>query len=341
MTNRVIIIAEAGVNHNGNLDLALQLIDSAAEAGADFVKFQTFKAENLVSPLAQKAIYQANNTSESGNQYEMLKKLEIDDDWYPKLIERCSQKGIEFLSTGFDNESIDFLIQLNIPFIKVPSGEITNKPFLRHIAKYNKKILLSTGMSNIDEIRNAINVLETEGISKEQIVVLHCTTEYPTPMNEVNLNALKHIADELNVNIGYSDHTLGIEVPIAAVALGATVIEKHFTISRSLSGPDHSASLEPNELKSMVQSIRNIEMAISGDGKKKPTASELNNLSVARKSLHLLKDLKKGDILTDKNLIALRPGDGISPMEIDVIIGKILNCNLEKGTKLTKEHFHD
>lgn len=338
---KVIIIAEAGVNHNGDLDLAMQLIDAAAQAGADYVKFQTFKAENLVSPLAKKALYQTKNSAKEGNQFEMLKQLEISDEWYSKMISRCIEKGVKFLSTGFDQESIDFLSNLNIPFFKIPSGEITNKPFLKHIAKYNKDIILSTGMSNIEEIRNAITVFESEGIRKERITVLHCTTEYPTPMNEVNLFAMQHIAKELGVKIGYSDHTLGIEVPIAAVALGATIIEKHFTMNRNLSGPDHAASLEPNELKSMISCIRNIEVAISGNGIKEPSTSELKNIIVARKSLHLLNDIKQGEILTENDLIALRPGDGISPMDIEKVIGKSVVCNLTKGTKIKKEHFHD
>lgn len=333
--NKVIIIAEAGVNHNGDINLALNLIDAAANAGADYVKFQTFKAENIVSKKAKKAQYQeANFQDGTSSQFEMLQKLEMADDWYPFLINHCKEKGIRFLSTGFDTESINFLQEFNIPFFKIPSGEITNKPYLQHIARMGKSIILSTGMSNISEIKDALEVLENEGIKRKNITVLHCNTDYPTKMVDVNLLAMNHIAKELNVNIGYSDHTLGIEVAIAAVALGAKVIEKHFTLDRNLPGPDHSASLDPSELKEMVKSIRNIELAISGSGIKEPSLGESINLVSARKSLHLKVDLKEGTILSAEHLSSLRPGDGISPMEINNVIGKKLSGDKLQGDKL-------
>jgi len=326
MKKPCLIIAEAGVNHNGDLQKALELIDAAAAACVDYVKFQTFKAETIVNPSAQKADYQFKNMSgESDTQFEMLKKLEMGLDWYEVLLQRCQEQRVKFLSTGFDSDSIDFLDSLEIPFYKIPSGEITNKPYLQHIAQKGKDIILSTGMSTIGEIEAAIAVIEAEGIMRDRITVLHCNTEYPTPMKDVNLLAMNHIARELEVKVGCSDHTLGIEVPIAAVALGACVIEKHFTLDRSLPGPDHAASLEPNELKAMVSAIRNIEAAIGGSGIKEPSESETKNISVARKSLHTLKDLKTGVMLSKDDLIALRPGNGISPMLINEVLGKVLN----------------
>lgn len=335
----VMIIAEAGVNHNGNIDKALQLIDVAAEAGADYVKFQTFRAEKIVNPTAKKADYQKHNMKgDEDTQFGMLKKLEMGEDWYPLLIERCQKKGVNFLSTGFDTESIDFLNMLEIPFYKIPSGEITNKPYLQHIARKGKDVILSTGMATLDEVKAAVEVIIQERIEKERITVLHCNTEYPTPMEDVNLLAMNHIAKELGVKVGYSDHTLGIEVPIAAVAIGACVIEKHFTLDRNLPGPDHAASLEPEELKAMVKAIRNIEKAIAGSGLKEPSQSEIKNLAIARKSLHLNHEVKKGHILTENDLIALRPGDGISPMEIYTVIGKELLTDLQEGTKILREH---
>lgn len=338
-TKHVIIIAEAGVNHNGDINMALELIDVAAEAGTDFVKFQTFKAEKIVNLTAQKAVYQKiNMKDEEDNQFGMLKKLEMGEDWYPVLIDRCKQKGVNFLSTGFDTESIDFLNTLKIPFYKIPSGGITNKPYLQHIAKKGKDIILSTGMATLDEVKASLDVIVKEGIEKERITVLHCNTEYPTPMEDVNLLAMNQMAKELGVKVGYSDHTLGIEVPIAAVALGASVIEKHFTLDRSLPGPDHAASLEPDELKAMVQAIRNIEKAIAGSGIKEPSPSEKKNISISRKSLHLNRDLKKGDVIHENDLIALRPGDGISPMLIEEVLGKELLLDLSEGTKLLNEH---
>ena len=340
MMDRVVIIAEAGVNHNGEIEKAIELIDVAANAGADFVKFQSFKAERLVNINAKKASYQIKNSKgEKDTQFEMLKKLEIGDDWYPTLIHRCKEKGIQFLSTGFDEISIDLLEELNIPFHKIPSGEITNKPFLQHIARIGKDIVLSTGMANLKEVKAALDVLYLEGIKKSQVTVLHCNTEYPTPMGDVNLLAMKQMAKDLKVKVGYSDHTLGIEVPIAAVALGARVIEKHFTLNRNLPGPDHAASLQPEELKSMVNAIRNIEKAISGNGIKEASKSELKNIDVARKSLHFRKNLFVNHILCANDLIALRPGFGISPMEIDNFIGKKLNLNVNSLSMLDITQF--
>lgn len=335
MSKKVVIIAEAGVNHNGDLGKALLLVDAAADAGADYVKFQTFKADKIVNLNAQKADYQKKNTqSEEDTQYGMLKKLEIAEDWYPLLIQRCLQKGINFLSTGFDADSIDFLNDLEIPFYKIPSGEITNKSYLQHIARKGKDIILSTGMANLQEVKDAIEVIEAEGITRGMITVLHCNTEYPTPMQDVNLLAMHHIARELQVKIGYSDHTLGIEVPIGAVALGAVVIEKHFTIDRTLPGPDHVASLEPDELKAMVRGIRNLELAISGSGIKAPSESEKKNISIARKSLYVKQNLKKGHIINSEDIIALRPAYGISPMEINNVIGKTLVQDVMSGESL-------
>jgi N,N'-diacetyllegionaminate synthase len=323
MNKKVIIIAEAGVNHNGNLDNAKKLILAAANAGADYVKFQTFKADKLVSKEAQKAEYQKVNLKEEADtQYEMLKKLEMPEDWHYELIKYANECGIKFLSTGFDEESIDFLDSLNIDLFKVPSGEITNKPYLEHIAKKGKPIILSTGMSTLEEVRDALSVLKDNGIPYTNLTLLHCNTEYPTPMSDVNLKAMNFLKEEFKVNIGYSDHTLGIEVPIAAVSLGARVIEKHFTLDKNMQGPDHKASLEPNELKSMINAIRNIEIAISGSGKKEVTESEMKNILIARKSIHLNNYVSAGNSIQENDLIMKRPGTGISPMKIDLIIGK-------------------
>jgi N-acetylneuraminate synthase/N,N'-diacetyllegionaminate synthase len=335
MNTKIIIIAEAGVNHNGDFENAKKLILAAANAGADYVKFQTFKADKLVSKDAQKAEYQKANLKDDGDtQYDMLKKLEMSEAWHYELINYANECGIKFLSTGFDEVSIDFLDSLNIDLFKIPSGEITNKPYLEHIAKKGKPIVISTGMSNLQEIKDAVKVLQNHQIAQNNITILHCNTEYPTPMQDVNLLAMNTIKNQLGVKVGYSDHTLGIEVPIAAVALGAVLIEKHFTLDRNLPGPDHLASLEPDELKSMVQAIRNIELAISGNGKKEPSNSEINNITIARKSIHLTKDLYKGHIITESDLIALRPGDGISPMAWENIIGKKLTVNKLKFEKL-------
>jgi N,N'-diacetyllegionaminate synthase len=315
------IIAEAGVNHNGSLESAKKLIDVAAAAGADFVKFQTFRAETLVTQVAEKAEYQKELTNTNESQFEMIKKLELDRKTHEELMEYCITKDIQFLSTAFDHDSIDLLAELDIPLFKIPSGEITNLPYLRHIGKMRKPIIMSTGMSTLDEVRDALNILLIEGVEKEQFTVLHCNTEYPTPMEDVNLKAILTIRDELGVKIGYSDHTLGIEVSIAAVAMGATVIEKHFTLDRTLPGPDHRASLEPEELKAMVLAIRNIEKAM-GNGEKKPSPSEVKNIPIARKSIVAKKPIRKGELFSEENLTVKRPGTGISPMELDNILGK-------------------
>ena len=330
-TNHTLIIAEAGVNHNGDLSMAKDLIECAAKAGADYVKFQTFKTEKLVSKAAQKAAYQINNTGEENSQFEMLKKLELDASMHHLLIEHCKKHQIRFLSTAFDLESIDLLYALNIDLFKIPSGEITNLPYLQKIASLGKPIILSTGMSTLQEVEQALTILR-EGKNPD-ITVLHCNTEYPTPMEDVNLRAMNTMAENFNVNVGYSDHTLGIEVPIAAVALGAVCIEKHFTLNRGLPGPDHRASLEPDELTAMIKGIRNIEKAL-GSEIKAPSSSEQKNIAVARKSMHLKKDLPAGHLLTLSDIEMKRPGDGISPMLIDQVIGKKLNKGLDKGAKL-------
>ena len=319
---RTLIIAEAGVNHNGDIAKAKALIDKGAEAGVDFVKFQTFKAGNLVTKQAKRAAYQDKNTQDNDSQYEMLKKLELSQAVHQELIDYCAQKGVQFLSTGFDFESLEFLAGLGITIAKIPSGEITNLPYLRKIATLFPEVILSTGMATITEIKDAVKVLTDNGISKDKITILHCNTEYPTPMEDVNLKAMLHIQRELGVPVGYSDHTLGIEVPIAAVALGATVIEKHFTLDKTLPGPDHKASLEPEELKAMVMAIRNIEKAIGGSGLKEVSKSEAKNKPIARKSIVATKTIKKGDLFSVENLTVKRPGTGISPMQWDEVIGK-------------------
>ena len=327
---RTLIIAEAGVNHNGDIAKAKALIDKGAEAGVDYVKFQTFKAEKLVTKQAQRASYQDKNTQNNDSQYEMLKKLELSQALHQELMDYCNQKGVKFLSTGFDSESLVFLAQLGITIAKVPSGEITNLPYLRQVASLFPEVILSTGMATIDEIKDAVKVLIDNGVSKDKITILHCNTEYPTPMEDVNLKAMLHIQRELGLPIGYSDHTLGIEVPIAAVALGATVIEKHFTLDKTLPGPDHKASLEPNELKAMVSAIRNIEKAIGGSGLKEVSKSEEKNKPIARKSILASTDIKKGNIFTPENLTVKRPGTGISPMQWDEVIGKEAKRDFEK-----------
>lgn len=334
MNNKVIIIAEAGVNHNGDIFLAKKMIDIAVEAGVDYIKFQTFKAEKLVSKLAEKANYQKSNTNDDDTQYELLKNLELSHSDHLELIDYCNQKNIKFFSTAFDVESISYLENLGLEMYKVPSGEITNYPYLKSIALKGKPVILSTGMCHEFEVKQAINVLTQFGIKREMITVLHCNTEYPTPMIDVNLKAMLSIKNNLNVKIGYSDHTLGIEVPISAVALGAKIIEKHFTMDRNLTGPDHAASLEPNELKAMVKAIRNIELAISGDGVKKPSKSEAKNITIARKSIHLNKSLPAGHVICEDDIIALRPGNGISPMKWNLIIGKQLKVEKNKFDKL-------
>lgn len=334
---RVTIIAEAGVNHNGDMNIAKKLIDAAAEAGADYVKFQTFKAENLVTKAAKKAEYQKKNTDEPmESQFEMLKKLELSIEQHHELISYCKIKNIQFLSTAFDLESVDLLDLLGMPLFKIPSGEITNLPYLIKIGKLNKKVIVSTGMCVMSEINDAIEALLKSGTYRNNISVLHCTTDYPTPFEDVNLSAMLSIKEELNINVGYSDHTVGIEVPVAAVAMGATIIEKHFTLDKNLPGPDHKASLEPEELKSMVKAIRNIEIAI-GHGIKKPSESELKNRMIARKSIHFAKILSKDHIICEDDLIMKRPGDGISPMLINDVIGKKIIENVEKDLILKWE----
>lgn len=319
---KTLIIAEAGVNHNGSIELAKQLIDAAAEAGVDYIKFQTFKTENLVSRQAVKAEYQKRNTGETDDsQFSMLKKLELSPEQHWELMEYCRQKKVRFFSTAFDLESIGLLSELGLEMWKIPSGEITNYPYLKKIARQGKPVILSTGMSDLQDIANAMEVLEKYGVIREQITVLHCNTEYPTPFADVNLRAMETIREQLGVKVGYSDHTVGIEVPIAAVALGATVIEKHFTLSRTLEGPDHKASLEPGELKAMVSAIRNIEVAL-GDKDKKVTASEAKNKAVARKSIVAARNIKAGELFTEENISVKRPGNGISPMEWENVLGR-------------------
>lgn len=317
--SHVMIIAEAGVNHNGSIELAKQMVDAAKEAGADYVKFQTFNPEKLVSRFAQKADYQKETTDADESQLEMLKKLTLSNEDFVSLKEYCEEVGIGFISTPFDLESIDFLEELDMDFWKIPSGEITNLPYLEAIGKTGRKVIMSTGMCEIVEINEAIRVLEENGTM--EIALLHCNTQYPTPYEDVNLSAINTIHNECRKETGYSDHTQGIEVPIAAVAMGATIIEKHFTLDKNMEGPDHKASLEPNELKQMVKSIRNIERAIGSDVKK-PSQSEQNNRLVARKSIVAATNIKKGEILTPENLTVKRPGTGISPMKWYDVIGQ-------------------
>lgn len=326
-TLSVFIIAEAGVNHNGSLDLAKKLVDAAKEAGADCVKFQTFITKNIVSKNAVKAEYQKHHTKAEESQYDMLKRLELSFDDFVELNTYCKSKDIEFMSTAFDFDSIDFLNSLGMKTWKIPSGDITNLPFLLKIAKLNAPVILSTGMSTMEDIGSAIKALKENGAGN--LTVLHCTTEYPTPFDEVNLMAMNTIKEKFGVRVGYSDHTKGIEVPIAAVALGAKVIEKHFTLSRDMEGPDHKASLEPKELKSMIDSIRHIEVAL-GNGIKKPTDSEMKNMAVARKSIIALKDIKVGEIFSEENITVKRPGNGISPMKWFYVIGKTANRDFKE-----------
>ena len=328
-SKRTLVIAEAGVNHNGDLDLAKELIDVAARAGADLVKFQTFTASRLATPLAKKAKYQTQNSIADEKQLEMLRQLELSNANHDELVAHCRSKGIGFFSTGFDIESVRFLLGLGLQSLKIPSGEITNLPYLRFIGSQGLPIIMSTGMCDMRDIAAALDILEIAGTDRSLITILHCTTNYPTLMEEVNLKAMLSIAEEFGVNVGYSDHTLGIEVPIAAVALGASVIEKHFTLSRDMNGPDHKASLEPVELRSMIKAIRNIEEAL-GDGVKQPVASEENNLAVARKSLVASEAICTGETFSTQNVVAKRPGTGISPMRWDEVMGKTARRNYEK-----------
>lgn len=331
---RTFIIAEAGVNHNGDIEIAKKMIDAASAAGVDAVKFQTFKAEKIVSKNAPKAEYQIENTNNVETHYQMLKKLEIDKKAHLELIEYCTKKNIMFLSTPFDIESIKMLVELGVNIIKIPSGEITNFPYLREVARQKKKVILSTGMSTMQEVKEAVQILKQNGA--EDITVLHCNTQYPTPMEDVNLRAMLRMKEKLDLEVGYSDHTQGIEVPIAAVAIGATVIEKHFTLDKTMEGPDHKASLEPDELIAMVKAIRNIEKAL-GDGKKEVTESEKDNVSIARKSIVAACKIKKGELFTERNLTTKRPGTGISPMKWKQLIGRIASRDYEEDEMIDNE----
>ncbi len=326
----VFIIAEAGVNHNGSVDLAKKLIDVASNSGADAIKFQTFKAKNLVTKNSEKANYQKVLTDQKETQFDMLKKLELNKEAHLELIEHSKYKNIKFLSSPFDHESIELLNDIGLEIFKIPSGEITNLPYLKHIGKLDKKIILSTGMSNFDEVKNALAVLVNSGTKKNNITILHANTEYPTPIQDVNLRAMLSIGKELDINFGYSDHTLGIEVSIAAVSIGAQCIEKHITLDCNMRGPDHKASLEPIQFTEMVTAIRNIEKAL-GSSIKKPSKSEISNIQIVRKSIVAKTTIRKGDILSDKNLAVKRPGKGISPMKWDEVI----------GTKATKDYNED
>ena len=329
--NNVIIIAEAGVNHNGSIDLAKKLIDAAVNAGVDFVKFQTFNSESLVSKSAKKASYQIENTKDiSESQLQMLKKLELTREQRYEIVSYCKEKNISFFSTAFDIESLEFLKELGLSMVKIPSGEITNLPYLRKAAELFSEIIISTGMSTMNDIEQAVNVFLKAGHNQNNISIMHCNTEYPTEMKDVNLLAMNTIQLKFSTKVGYSDHTLGTEVPIAAVALGAKIIEKHFTLDRNLPGPDQLASLEPNELKFMVDSIRNIELAISGSGEKLPSESERKNIEIARKSIVAKTNILKGEVFSEKNITTKRPGNGISPMQWGNVIGKIANKNFSE-----------
>ncbi|KEY18815.1 N-acetylneuraminate synthase [Kaistella antarctica] len=335
MNQEVIIIAEAGVNHNGSLEKAFKLVDVAVEAGVDFVKFQTFKTELVIGKNAKKADYQIENTKNAEeSQFDMLKKLELSHEQHEQLIQYCIKKNINFFSTAFDLDSLQYLKDIGLEIVKIPSGEITNLPYLRKAAKLFKKVIISTGMSTLSEIKDAVAVFEEEGVPKKNIAILHCNTEYPTPFEDVNLLAMLHIQREFATEIGYSDHTLGIDVPIAAVALGAKIIEKHFTLDKNLEGPDHAASLEPEELKNMVSAIRNIEKAIAGNGIKGPSNSELKNIVIARKSIVAQVNIKKGDIFTENNLTVKRPGSGISAIKWDEILNTAAKKDFNKDDQI-------
>lgn len=326
---KTLIIAEAGVNHNGDMKIACQLIDMAAEAGADLIKFQTFKADQLVTPGTQKADYQKRVTEASESQYDMLKRLELTHEMHELLIEHCKKANIGFFSTGFDIASVKYLMELGLDRIKIPSGEVTNLPYLRYIGGYNKPIILSTGMATLSEIEQALEVLQKAGMTLDKITVLHCSTDYPAPMKDVNLLSMITIKDTFGVSVGYSDHTEGIEVSIAAVALGASIIEKHLTLDRNLPGPDHKASIEPSEFKRMVSAIRNIELA-RGDGGKKPSTHEMQNKLVVRKSIVAALPIQRGEAFTVENLTVKRPGTGISPMLWDDLLGKKASRSFQK-----------
>lgn len=321
MNNHVIIIAEAGVNHNGDYELAKQLVLNAKEAGVDYVKFQTAKPELVISRFAEMAEYQKTNTGMVESQLEMCKKIHLKLEDYKPLKTFCEEVGVKFISTPFDLLSIDVLESLNMDFWKVPSGEVTNYPYLVKIANTHRPVVMSTGMCEVEEVRDAVNVLLDNGLTRDQVSLLHCNTEYPTPFEDVNLKAMNDLVREFGLKVGYSDHTIGIEVPIAAVAMGAEIIEKHFTLDHNMPGPDHKASLEPGELKAMVNAIRNIEKAM-GDGKKHVSNSERKNIAVARKSIIAARDIKKGEVLTEENLTVKRPGNGINPMRWNEVVGK-------------------
>lgn len=332
--SHTIIIAEAGVNHNGSMEMAKQLIDKAVEAGVDYIKFQTFKSENLVTKTATQADYQKKNMGDSDtSQYNMLKKLELSEEQHYELIRYCNEKGIKFFSTAFDMDSIDFLASLKLGLWKIPSGELTNYLYVKKIASFGEPVMLSTGMSSTEEINDTVNLLVGSGLPKEKISILHCNTEYPTPMCDVNLLAMNGIKKQFHTEIGYSDHTVGIEVPIAAVALGAKVIEKHFTLDRNLLGPDHKASLEPLELKAMVSAIRNIEQALGTDHKT-ISDSERKNIEIARKSIVAACPIKKGELLTDDNLTVKRPGNGISPMRWNDVVGTVATKDYQEEDQI-------
>lgn len=329
--HKVFIIAEAGVNHNGSIELAKKLVDAAVVAGADAVKFQSFKAEKLVCKHAKKAEYQT--TAEDESQFEMLKKLELDEAAHRTLVQYCVDKKIQFLSTPFDHDSIDLLAGLGMRTFKIPSGEVTNLPYLRKVGRTANEVILSTGMANLGEVEAAINALMSTGLAKEKITVLHATTEYPCPMDEVNLRAMQTMCNAFDVKVGYSDHTPGIEISLAAVAMGACVIEKHFTLDRNMTGPDHKASLEPNELNALVKGIRHISMAL-GDGIKQPSKSEAKNIPISRKSIVAARPIRTGEKLTEENLTAKRPGSGINPMRWDEVIGQVATKNYESDDLL-------
>ncbi|MTA51616.1 MAG: N-acetylneuraminate synthase [Actinobacteria bacterium] len=332
----VIVIAEAGVNHNGDIKIAKSLVDVAVDAKADIVKFQTFSAERQVTKNASKAAYQRETTASDETQYSMLKKLELNVEMHVELISYCKSRNIEFLSTGFDIQSVDLLQNLGQRLFKIPSGEITNYSYLKHIGELRKPVILSTGMSDLNEIKSALDIFEKTGLPKNFITILHCTTSYPAPMIDVNLKAMQTIHKEFDVAVGYSDHTLGIEISIAAVALGASIIEKHFTLDRNLYGPDHKSSLEPKELKEMVKAIRNIELAL-GDGVKQMMPSEKSNRAIVRKSLVAIKEIKSGDVFSLDNVAAKRPGNGISPMNWNKIVGKKSKRNYLVDDLITDE----
>ncbi|EAK9947402.1 N-acetylneuraminate synthase [Campylobacter lari] len=325
---KVVIIAEAGVNHNGDINIAKKLIEMASKAGADYIKFQTFKTELCISKNASKAHYQLQTTDKTESQFDMIKRLELNKQDHEILLEHCKKNHIKFLSTAFDLDSIDLLVELGIEFFKIPSGELTNLPYLRKIGRLNKQVVVSTGMATLGEIEKALNVLIENGTQREKITILHCNTEYPTPIEDVNLKAMQTLKEAFKVSVGYSDHTLGIMVPIAAVAMGASIIEKHFTLDKTMSGPDHLASLEPEELEIMIRNIRDLEKAL-GDGIKKASNSEMKNKNIGRKSIVAICSIKKGEIFTEKNLGVKRPGTGISPMLWDEVIGKVAQKDFE------------